>query len=320
MLEIRELRATYSREGEELPVLHGVTLDVPDSTAVALVGESGSGKSTLVLSVMRLLRKPIGRIDSGEILLAGEDLLTVNERRMRQVLHQDIGYVPQDPSTALDPLFSVGRQINEALPPSTSKSQRAELAAELLESLGVPDARSRLKNFPHQFSGGMQQRVALAIALARNPKLIIADEPTTALDVTTQLGILRLLERLRRERQLSLLFVTHDLSVAQLLCEYVVVLYAGRVMEQGPTKQVMAEPRHPYTRALIAAIPRLPSQQKRLQAIPGHPPAPAAEMPGCPFAPRCPLADARCTNEPPDLVEIDGAKVACWKPTVEVAP
>jgi oligopeptide/dipeptide ABC transporter ATP-binding protein len=318
MLEIRALRATYFRDGEETPVLHEVSFEVPDGTAVALVGESGSGKSTLVLSVMRLLRKPIGRIDSGKILLSDEDLLTVDERRMRQILHEDIGYVPQDPSTSLDPLFSVGRQIFETIPASVSRHDRADVAVALLESLGVPDARARLKNFPHQFSGGMQQRVAIAIALARDPKLIIADEPTTALDVTTQLGILRLLERLRRERQLSLLFVTHDLSVAQLLCQHVVVLYAGRVMEQGPTKHVMAEPQHPYTRALVAAIPHLSAQRIRLQAIPGQPPTPGTPAPGCAFAPRCPLADDRCRTEAPELVENEGVRVACWKPGAEV--
>jgi oligopeptide/dipeptide ABC transporter ATP-binding protein len=319
MLDISDLHATYLRGGEETPVLHGVTFGVPDGSAVALVGESGSGKSTVVLSIMRLLRKPIGSIDSGRIDLAGEDLLAVGERRMKTVLHEDIGYVPQDPSTALDPLFTVGRQIFETMPDSMSRAERTRVAAELLDSLGVPDPVQRLKSFPHQLSGGMQQRVAIAVALARDPKFIIADEPTTALDVTTQLGILRLLDRLRRERHLSLLFVTHDLSVAQLLCQHVVVLYAGRIMEQGPTKQVMAEPRHPYTRALVDALPSLSDKRARLKAIPGQPPSPGAPEPGCAFAPRCPLADDRCRSERPELAELEGGvKAACWKPHSEV--
>jgi oligopeptide/dipeptide ABC transporter ATP-binding protein len=317
MLNVHDLRATYFRDGEELPVLHGVSLDVPDGTAVALVGESGSGKSTLILSVMRLLNHPIGRVDSGRISLAGEDLLALDQRRMRQVLHTDIGYIPQDPSTALDPLFTVGRQIRETLPSAKTRGWVDDAAA-LLDSLGVPEARRRLKSFPHQFSGGMQQRVAIAIALARDPKLLIADEPTTALDVTTQLGILRLLERLRRDRNLSLLFVTHDLSVAQLLCQQVVVLYAGKVMEHGATKDVMAHPRHPYTRALVAAVPRLNAPAKKLQAIPGQPPSPSAETTGCAFAPRCPLADDHCRTETPPLVDVDGVDVACWKASPEV--
>jgi oligopeptide/dipeptide ABC transporter ATP-binding protein len=320
MLEIDQLRATYFREREALPVLHGVTFDVPDATAVALVGESGSGKSTLVLSILRLLKPPIGQIDSGRITLQGRELLDLSEHDMRQVLHEEIGYVPQDPAAALDPLFTIGRQIDETLSAKVPKAERQAAIAELLESLGMQGAAHRLKGYPHEFSGGMQQRVAIAVALARDPKLIIADEPTTALDVTTQLGILRLLDRLRRERNLSLLFVTHDLSVAQLLCQEVIVLYGGEIMERGPTRSVMVRPRHPYTRALVGAIPRLSKTRSRLRAIPGRPPNPSEILAGCPFAPRCPLADERCAVEAPPLKDYDGVDVACWKADMEVIP
>jgi oligopeptide/dipeptide ABC transporter ATP-binding protein len=293
--------------------VRNVDLELSTGSAVALVGESGSGKSTIALSVMRLIRPPVGKIEAGRIEFAGEDLLTFSESRMRDVLHKEIGYVPQDPAAALDPLCTIGRHINETLSASVPSSERRTAIANLLESLGVKNARSRLGSYPHEFSGGMQQRVAIAIALAKHPKLLIADEPTTALDVTTQLGILTLIDRLRRENGISLLFVTHDFSIARLLCQQVVVLYAGEVMEKGPINDVMTNPRHPYTKALVGAILREPAPRSRLLAIPGQPPSPVDVRVGCPFAPRCPLADAKCAKENPPLENYGGVAAACWK-------
>ena len=277
------------------------------------MGESGSGKTTVALGAMRLIGPPTGQIESGTVHLAGVDLLKLDRSAMRRVLHEDIGYIPQDPATALDPLCTIGRHIDETLSADVRRPQRVQAIATLLESLGVSDARRRLGSYPHEFSGGMKQRVAIATALARKPKLIIADEPTTALDVTTQLGILRLIDGLRRERGLSLLFVTHDLSVARLLCQHVVVMYAGHVVEKGPIEDVIERPRHPYTRALVGAIPHLTdSPRTRLRVIPGQPPS-AADVPaGCPFESRCPLAEAKCLAENPRLQRIYRVEVACW--------
>lgn len=317
MLEIRDLQVSYLHEGRRVIAVRGFDLEVPTGKAVALVGESGSGKSTVALSVMRLIGRPLGQIERGTIRLQGINLLELTNKQMRRVLHEDIGYIPQDPNSALDPLCTIGRHVAETLSTRIPRSTRREAIASLLESLGVVNAAGRLGSYPHEFSGGMKQRVAIASCLAKEPKLVIADEPTTALDVTTQLGILRLIDRLRREMNLSLLFVTHDLSVARLLCQEVVVLYAGEVVERGPIQEVMERPRHPYTRALVGAIPHIASPRTRLRAIPGQHPAPVDVRVGCPFAPRCPLADDRCIRENPRLQRHNGVEVACWNARVE---
>ncbi len=313
MLSITDLRIAYLDDGRRSVAVRGIDLEVPLGSAVALVGESGSGKTTVALGAMRLIAPPTGQIESGSISLAGVDLLKLDSSAMRRVLHEDIGYIPQDPAAALDPLCTIGRHVDETLSADVPRSERVHAIVTLLESLGVSDARRRLGSYPHEFSGGMKQRVAIATALARKPKLIIADEPTTALDVTTQLGILRLIDALRRERGLSLLFVTHDLSVARLLCQYVVVMYAGLIVERGPIENVIERPRHPYTRALVGAIPHISDLPRtRLQAIPGQPPAAGDVRVGCPFAPRCPLAEAKCFAENPRLRPFDSVEVACW--------
>jgi peptide/nickel transport system ATP-binding protein len=313
MLEIRDLKVAYHMGGGRTLAVRRVSFDVPTGTTVGLVGESGSGKSTVALSVMRLVRPPIGQIESGSIRLGGADLLKLDKAKMRAVLHNEIGYIPQDPAAALDPLCTIGKHVDETLSSRVPGPERRQAIIALLESLGVRNAADRLGSYPHEFSGGMKQRVAIATALARDPKLIIADEPTTALDVTTQLGILRLLDRLRKERGLSMLFVTHDLSVARMLCQQVVVLYAGRVVEMGPTEEVINRPRHPYTRALVAAIPHMGATPRtRLRAIPGQQPPPGKVGIGCPFAPRCLLADDHCRQENPKLEMHGGVMAACW--------
>jgi oligopeptide/dipeptide ABC transporter ATP-binding protein len=312
-LEIEDLTFSYLMGGRRIVAVRKASFDVPAGTTVGLVGESGSGKSTVALSVMRLIRPPIGEIEAGSIRLGGVDLLQLDKARMRAVLHTEIGYIPQDPAAALDPLCTIGKHVDETLSDDVRGPDRRQAIVALLDSLGVRNAADRLGSYPHEFSGGMKQRVAIATALARQPKLIIADEPTTALDVTTQLGILRLLDRMRAERGLSMLFVTHDLSVARMLCQRVVVMYAGTVVEKGPTDEVINRPRHPYTRALVGAIPRMGAAPRtKLRAIPGQQPPAGQIGTGCPFAPRCPLADARCRQENPTLELYGDVMAACW--------
>jgi oligopeptide/dipeptide ABC transporter ATP-binding protein len=312
MLEVEGLHTDYYTGRGSVQAVRGVDFVVPSGSATALVGESGSGKSTAALSIMRLINRPIGEVISGRVMLDGRDLLALRPRDMRNVLRNDIGYIPQDPVTALDPLFTVRTQIAEA----SAKRSRAEAdrrIVALLERLGVLDARKRLKSYPHEFSGGMRQRVAIAIALAKEPRLLIADEPTTALDVTTQVSILRLLDELRRERDLALLFVTHDLAVARLVCQNLAVMYAGIVVEAGPIATVMSRPRHPYTRALLDADSGHAEPLSRLRAIPGQPPPLSDLPPGCPFAPRCPLAEHRCTVAVPQVDVYGSVAVRCIK-------
>jgi oligopeptide/dipeptide ABC transporter ATP-binding protein len=312
VLEVEDLQTVYHTAAGSVPAVRGVDLVVRSGSATALVGESGSGKSTAALSVMRLINRPIGDVVGGRIRLDGRDLLELNARDMREVLRHDIGYVPQDPVTALDPLFTIRTQIAEAHP-KKPKKEVDENIVNLLERLGVIDARRRLKSYPHEFSGGMRQRVAIAVALAKDPRLLIADEPTTALDVTTQVAILRLLDEMRRERKLALLYVTHDLAVARLVCQELIVMYAGIVVESGPIAVVMAKPRHPYTRALLDADEGHAEPQSRLRTIPGQPPPLTALPRGCPFAPRCPIAEDRCTEAVPPVELFGDVAVRCIK-------
>jgi oligopeptide/dipeptide ABC transporter ATP-binding protein len=320
VLEIRGLEVAYLDGKRRLPAVRGVDLIVPAGRAVALVGESGSGKSTLALSVMRLIRPPVGRIEAGSIRFDGAELLDLDGRSMRQVLHEGIGYIPQDPSAALDPLCTIGRHVDETLTRSIPRVQRRGEIAELLQSLGVARAPSRMGDYPHEFSGGMNQRVVIATALAREPRLLLADEPTTALDVTTQLGILSLIDQRRKEKDLALLFVTHDLSVARRLCQDVAVMYAGRIVETGPIEAVIGAPKHPYTRALVGAIPSASAARSRMSAIPGQPPS-AGDVPaGCAFAPRCPYRLDKCLEVDPALERHDNVHVACWNVGLRVRP
>jgi oligopeptide/dipeptide ABC transporter ATP-binding protein len=312
VLEVEDLHTVYYQGRDSVPAVRGIDIYVKAGSATALVGESGSGKSTAALSVMRLIKHPIGDVVGGSVRLDGRDLLKLKAKDMRSVLRNDIGYVPQDPSTALDPLFTVRTQIAEA---HTAKT-RAEVDLDVirtLERLGVVDAKKRLKSYPHEFSGGMRQRVAIAIALAKRPRLVIADEPTTALDVTTQVAILRLLDELRREQNLALLFVTHDLAVATLVCQDLAVMYGGLVVESGPIATVMSHPRHPYTRALLDADSGKAEPLSRLRAIPGQPPPLNDLPPGCPFAPRCPMAGPECIEAIPAVDIYGDVKVRCVK-------
>jgi len=313
LLEIKNLEVDYFAGADTLPAARGVTFEVRAGTATALVGESGSGKSTVAMAIMRMIRPPVGDIVGGSIEVDGLELVDLPDRRMREVLQRHIGFVPQDPTTALDPLYRVRTQIAESMP-GVARGELNERIADLLASLGIGDAMSRMRSYPHQFSGGMCQRVAIAIALAGDPKVLIADEPTTALDVTTQVGILRLVDRMRRERQLATLLITHDVRVARLLCQNVVVMYGGVVVERGPVRDVLEAPRHPYTRALMESSAQGRAPRRPLRAIPGQP-ATLREMPaGCPFAPRCERALDICATAMPPPTGAEHSVFACWNP------
>ncbi len=314
MLDVKNLHTEYYQGGRVAHAARGVSIHVPQGQAVALVGESGSGKSTVAQSVMRMIRPPVGNLREGIVSVNGIDVRLCTDRQMRQVLRNEIGFIPQDPTTALDPLYTIRSQIKEVLP-EEDKRNADQVITELLESLGIVNAADRLGDYPHEFSGGMKQRVAIAIALAKRPSVLIADEPTTALDVTTQVGILRLLDRLRRERNLATLFITHNIRVARLLCQHVVVMYGGIVVESGPIEQVMAAPSHPYTRALLDASVLGDRPRQKLRAIPGNPPSLFAMPQGCPFSPRCANATDQCHEGLPSEVATEqGTRYTCWNP------
>ncbi|WP_214405528.1 ABC transporter ATP-binding protein [Pseudonocardia lacus] len=311
LLEVDDLHVEFSTADGPVEAVAGVSFTVGAEETVAVVGESGSGKSVTALAVLKLLDG--GRISRGQVRFDGKDLAPLNPKAMRKVRGNDIAMIFQDPMTSLDPLYSVGHQIVEALRLHRRVTKRAarERAVELLEQVGMPDPRRRLASYPHQLSGGQRQRVMIAIALACSPRLLIADEPTTALDVTIEAQILELLHDLQREYRTAMLLVTHDMGVVAETADRVVVFYGGQVVEQGPTAQVLRNPQHPYTAALLAAIPHPDSAKERqLPAIPGAVPA-LRDMPaGCRFNPRCAMAWEACTHEVPPLYELPGGRTS----------
>jgi peptide/nickel transport system ATP-binding protein len=333
LLAVSELEVSFpGRRGGRLAVVRGVSLAVRRGECVGLVGESGSGKSLTALAVMRLVAPP-GRV-GGRVLLAGRDpaeaaaappvdLLALPEAAMREVRGARVGMVFQEPLTALNPFYTIGFQIAEAVAAHRRLGRRAARAEaeRLLVRVAMPDARRRLGDYPHQLSGGQRQRVLLAIALAGGPDLLLADEPTTALDVTLQAQVLELLDELRRDLGLAVLLITHDLAVAAETCDRVAVLYAGRVVEEASVAELFRAPAHPYTRGLLATLPRLgqPAARGRLPVLPGQPAEPAARPPGCAFHPRCPEAMAVCAVHEPPEVDPEGAAAAVAAPP-EVAP
>ncbi len=318
ILEISNLRTVFRLRGREIAAVNGIDLAIRPGETVALVGESGSGKSVTSLSVMRLLARRIGVIDDGSIRFRGKDgrtkdLVTLGEEEMRQIRGNDIGMVFQEPMTSLNPVYTVGDQISESLRVHRRLGRREgiEAAVGLLDKVGIPDARRRVGQYPHELSGGMRQRATIAMALACDPTLLIADEPTTALDVTIQAQILDLMQSLQRERGMGVLFVTHNLGVVAEIAHRVAVMYAGRIVETGPVSEVFRTPRHPYTRGLLKSMPRLgtASEMKRsgakLPAIPGMVPSLADLPAGCAFAPRCPFATEACRQAMPALLPVN---------------
>lgn len=305
LLSVRGLRTYFHVEGGVAKAVDGVSFDVMPGEVLGIVGESGSGKSVASLSVMRLIPNPPGEIAGGEVLFAGKDLLKVSDAEIRRVRGKDIAMIFQEPMTSLNPVFTVGMQVTEAIHAheKASKRQAIDRAVEMLTWVGIPDARNRLGDYPHQFSGGMRQRVMIAMALILNPALLIADEPTTALDVTTQAQILELMLRLMEERKdASIMLITHDLAVVAETCDRVIVMYGGKVQEVGTVEQIFDSPQHPYTQGLLRSLPQVAGQkQRRLQTIPGNVPAILNMPAGCKFCTRCDKVFDRCHVEEPAL-------------------
>jgi oligopeptide transport system ATP-binding protein len=313
LLSVRGLRVGLATAAGLATVVDGIDYEVQPGQVFGIAGESGSGKTISVLTLLDLL--PDGAVVQGTAMFEGKDLLRLGRRAMRDVRGQKIGMVFQDPMTSLHPMMTVGLQLTEHIRFHLGVSGAAARAraVELLHEVRIPDAAGAMNAYPHQFSGGMRQRIAIAIALGCGPRILIADEPTTALDVTVQAGILRLLDRLRRQSQLSVILITHDLGVMSSIADELMVMYAGRVVESGPTASVLGAPRHPYTAGLLAALPHPEAREDTpLVSIRGAPPSPQTRPGGCPFHPRCEHAVPSCATDVPDLVAVDGARrLAC---------
>jgi peptide/nickel transport system ATP-binding protein len=316
LLEVRDLAIGFDGEEGLAEAVSGVGLCLERGRTLCLVGESGCGKSTVALALLGLIPVPPGRILSGRVLLDGRDLLRLPERELRRIRGNRISMVFQEPMTSLNPALTVGEQITEVLHAHRSISRRAARAeaVELLARMRIPQARARIDDYPHQLSGGMRQRVMIAIALACGPDLVVADEPTTALDVTVQAQILEMLVDLRTDLGSGLLLITHDLGVVAEVADEVAVMYAGTIVERCDVRALFTSPHHPYTIGLLGALPTPWNRGRRLAVIEGQVPPATAMPPGCRFHPRCPFAVERCRREPPPLVELgDGHEVACWR-------
>jgi oligopeptide/dipeptide ABC transporter ATP-binding protein len=323
LLRVRDLVTSFRTDAGVLRAVDGVSFDVPRASTVALVGESGCGKSVTALSILRLVASPPGQIESGRVELDGRDLLGLDERAMRAVRGNDVSMIFQEPMTSLNPVYTAGWQIMEAIRLHRKKSRREARAraVELLRLVGIPEPETNIDAYPHELSGGQRQRVMIAMALACEPKLLLADEPTTALDVTIQAQILDLLGQLQQQLSMSILLITHDLGVVAENAAHVVVMYAARVVESAPVRAIFGKPMHPYTRGLLESIPRtVPNEPRRLPTIEGLVPDLRLLSPGCRFVDRCPMRIERCTEEEPPLAETaPGRSSRCWRAD-EVAP
>ncbi|HZJ08848.1 MAG TPA: ABC transporter ATP-binding protein [Trueperaceae bacterium] len=317
LLEVNDLKTYFDTDEGTVKAVDGVSFHLDRGETLAVVGESGSGKSVTSLSVMRLIPTPPGRIASGQILFEGQDIVKKSEREMRRIRGNDISMIFQEPMTSLNPVYTVGDQIAEAIVLHQGKRYREamKLAADMLDLVGIPEPSKRVKNYPHQMSGGMRQRVMIAMALSCGPKLLIADEPTTALDVTIQAQILDLMRKLQQEIGMSILFITHDLGVVAEIADRAVVMYAGRAVEEAEVNDIFANPKMPYTLGLLNSIPRVDraaEHQERLQAIPGNVPNPLNLPVGCSFHPRCRFVQEKCKAAIPPLEDTgNGHQVRC---------
>jgi oligopeptide transport system ATP-binding protein len=318
LLEIRNLKTRFHTDDGIVKAVNGVSYNMEVGEILGVVGESGCGKSVHALSLMRLIPSPPGEIESGEVWFDGRDILKLSEAELRQIRGRDIAMVFQDPMTSLNPVYTVGFQIQEALMIHTNmeKSQARKRAGELLDMVGIPDSNQRLDEYPHQFSGGMRQRAMIAMALSCEPKLLIADEPTTALDVTIQAQIIDLVKRLQAELGMAIMWITHDLGVVAEMVDKINVMYAGYIVERGPVREIYKKTRHPYTLGLLGSLPRIDEAPgTELVSIPGLPPDLVALPEGCPFYARCTYRVDRCLEEMPPLesVDVSGHTVACWQ-------
>ncbi|MGA1286186.1 MAG: ABC transporter ATP-binding protein [Rubrivivax sp.] len=316
LLEVRHLRVEFPTRRGTLLALDDVSFDIAPGEVLGVVGESGAGKSLTGASIIGLLEPP-GRIAGGEILLEGERIDHLPAERMREIRGRRIGAIFQDPLTSLNPLYTIGRQLTETIQTHlpVSAEEARQRAIRLLQDTGIPAAEQRIDHYPHQFSGGMRQRVVIALALAAEPRLIVADEPTTALDVSIQAQIIALLKRVCREHGAAVMLVTHDMGVIAETCDRVAVMYAGRIVEIGPVHDVIHAPSHPYTAGLMGSIPAMDEDRERLVQIDGAMPRLNAIPSGCAFHPRCPKAVARCSRERPDLMAAGATRAACWLAT-----
>jgi len=323
LLEVQNLQTRFNSPEGTVYAVNGISYKLNEGETIALVGESGCGKSVSVMSLLGLIPIPPGEIVSGTALYRGKDLIKLTDDELEKIRGAEIGMIFQDPMTSLNPVLTIGRQITEALRSHLwmTQEQAVDRAVSLLESVGIPEAADRLGDYPHQFSGGMRQRVMIAMALACNPSLLIADEPTTALDVTIQAQIVELVKRLRDQMGMAIIWITHDLGVVAGLAERVLVMYAGYIVEEAGVDDIYERPRHPYTLALLGALPRVDRRRdSHLKSIPGSPPNLLVQPKGCPFAPRCDFVIDHCRDENPELISVGvNHKLACWVDVHEVS-
>jgi peptide/nickel transport system ATP-binding protein len=315
LLDVRDLRTSFATDDGEFAAVDGVSFTLDAGRTLGLVGESGCGKSVTSLSIMGLVPKPPGRVE-GQILFDGDDLLRMSVAGLRELRGNRLSMIFQEPMTSLNPAFTIGEQINEAIlrHRRTSRAEARALTIAMLERVRIPSPAQRYDDYPHRLSGGMRQRVMIAMALALSPRLLIADEPTTALDVTIQAQILELMRMLREEMDTAIILITHDLGVIAEVADDVAVMYAGRIVERAPVHALFADPQHPYTIGLLGSIPQLHLTQARLAAIEGQVPTAMSQVPGCRFHPRCPFAVDQCREASPPLTEIaPGHAAACWR-------
>ncbi len=315
ILDIRDLRMSFYTEAGAVKAVDGVSFGIEAGKVVGVVGESGCGKTALSLTILQLLPTPPAKVDGGEILFNGRNLLELGGSEIRKIRGNEIAMVFQEPMTSLNPVFTIGDQLTEAirLHQGVTQSEARNRGIEMLRMVGIPRADEVIDEYPHRFSGGMRQRAMIAMALSCNPKLLIADEPTTALDVTIQAQILELMLELKHRINTAIMFITHDLSVIAEMADRVVVMYAGKIVEQGDVVTIFHDPQHPYTRGLIGSRPSIEAEQERLAFIPGNVPSPLELPPGCPFHPRCRHAMQICAREmPPEREFQPGHKARCW--------
>jgi len=307
LLEVRNLRTYFDTDDGVVKAVDGVSFELKRVQTLGIVGESGSGKSVTNLSIIRLIPEPPGKIVSGEVIFNGSDLMLASNEAIRKIRGRRIAMIFQDPMTSLNPFMKISRQLMEMtqLHLGHTKAQARAHAIRMLETVGIPDAHTRADNYPHEFSGGMRQRVMIAMALSCEPELLIADEPTTALDVTIQAQILELIKKLKRETGTSVILITHDLGVVAGMTDHVIVMYAGKIFEQAPTRELFARPGNPYTKGLLRSVPDPTAEQGKLYQIPGLPPDVAHLKPGCPFAPRCERVEEICRREFPPFVQLN---------------
>ncbi|CAH0345113.1 ABC transporter ATP-binding protein [Bacillus sp. CECT 9360] len=314
IIEVKELRTSFLTDDGELPVVNNIDFHIKPGEVLGIVGESGCGKSVTSLSIMGLLPSGTSKVE-GKILFKGENLADASESRMRQIRGNEIAMIFQEPMTSLNPVFTIGEQLIESLRihRKWNKKKAMARAVEMLKLVGLPRAEELVKEYPHQLSGGMRQRVMIAMAMICEPKLLIADEPTTALDVTIQAQILELMKKLNKETDTAIMMITHDLGVVSEMCERIAVMYAGKIVEEGDVKTIFQNPKHPYTVGLIKSVPDIRKKVDRLYSIPGNVPKPGSLNLGCQFAPRCKHAMEQCLSETPRLTPLEnGQQVRCW--------